>query len=98
MESGAKASPLARRIARERGVDLESIAGTGPQGRIVAADVEGAAALFAPAPATSIGSASDEIEVVPLTPMRKTIARRLPPRHGGHRRPFNSLPAQTLPH
>src|SRR5262245_14720456 len=34
-----KASPLARRIARERGVDLASIAGTGPEGRIIAEDV-----------------------------------------------------------
>jgi pyruvate dehydrogenase E2 component (dihydrolipoamide acetyltransferase) len=39
-----KASPLARRIAREKGVDLASIGGTGPEGRIVAEDVERAAA------------------------------------------------------
>ena len=37
-----KASPLARRIARERGVDLTTLAGTGPDGRIVAEDVENA--------------------------------------------------------
>ena len=37
-----KASPLARRIARERGVDLAALAGTGPDGRIVADDVENA--------------------------------------------------------
>ena len=38
-----KASPLARRIARERGIDLASLSGTGPEGRIVAEDVERAA-------------------------------------------------------
>src|SRR5687767_3278714 len=46
-----KASPLARRIARERGVDLAQLRGTGPEGRIVAEDVEGAESSPAPAPA-----------------------------------------------
>src|SRR5437879_1428663 len=46
-----KASPLARRIARERGLELSSIQGTGPDGRIVAEDVERAAAAPAPAAA-----------------------------------------------
>ena len=49
-----KASPLARRIARERGVDLAALSGTGPDGRIVAEDVENApvgARRAAPAPA-----------------------------------------------
>jgi pyruvate dehydrogenase E2 component (dihydrolipoamide acetyltransferase) len=47
-----KASPVARRIARERGVALETLTGTGPGGRIVKADVEGAAgAAASPAPA-----------------------------------------------
>ena len=69
-----KASPLARRIARERGIDLASLSGTGPEGRIVAEDVERAAA--APAHAT-VGAAPLEAEVVPLTSLRKTIARRL---------------------
>ncbi len=44
-----KASPLARRMARERGLELASIAGTGPDGRIVAEDVERAGAAPAPA-------------------------------------------------
>jgi len=71
-----KASPLARRLARERGVDLARIRGTGPDGRIVAEDVErgAAAAPAAPAPAPVV---SGEIESVPLTSIRKTIARRL---------------------
>src|SRR5689334_3844794 len=43
-----KASPLARRIARERGIDLAAVAGTGPDGRVVAEDVERAAASGGP--------------------------------------------------
>jgi pyruvate dehydrogenase E2 component (dihydrolipoamide acetyltransferase) len=71
-----KASPLARRIARERSIDLARVAGTGPDGRIVAEDVERAAA--APAPAYAPAAAAPlEAEVVPLTSLRKTIARRL---------------------
>ena len=69
-----KASPLARRIARERGIELASLTGTGPEGRIVAEDVERAAT--APAHAT-VGAAPLEAEIVPLTSLRKTIARRL---------------------
>ena len=77
-----KASPLARRIARERGVDLAAITGTGPDGRIVAEDVELAAAAApppapaAPAPAAP-APAPGEVEVVELTSVRRTIARRL---------------------
>jgi pyruvate dehydrogenase E2 component (dihydrolipoamide acetyltransferase) len=69
-----KASPLARRIARERGIDLASLQGTGPEGRIVAEDVERAEKTAAPgAPAAPVG----EVESIPLTGMRKTIARRM---------------------
>jgi len=71
-----KASPLARRIARERSIDLASLTGTGPDGRIVAEDVERAAATPTPAYAPA-GAAPLEAEVVPLTSLRKTIARRL---------------------
>src|SRR5689334_7416708 len=69
-----KASPLARRIARERGVELASITGTGPEGRIIAEDVERAAAAPAARPAAV---PAGETESVPLTSIRKTIARRL---------------------
>jgi pyruvate dehydrogenase E2 component (dihydrolipoamide acetyltransferase) len=75
-----KASPLARRIARERGIDLSAVAGTGPEGRVVAEDVERAAATGAPMPATpavATAPVSGEIEVEELSSMRKTIARRL---------------------
>ena len=69
-----KASPLARRIARERGIDLERIAGTGPEGRVIAEDVEKAAVQPA---APSAPAAAPEFEVVELTKTRATIARRL---------------------
>jgi pyruvate dehydrogenase E2 component (dihydrolipoamide acetyltransferase) len=73
-EARVKASPLARRIARERGIDLTTVAGTGPEGRIIAEDVEKAQAapMRPPAPAPPA-----EVEVVELTQTRKTIARRL---------------------
>ncbi len=70
-----KASPLARRIARERGIALESLRGTGPDGRIVAEDVErGEVGTSGPGP---VAAPAGEIESVPLTSIRKTIARRL---------------------
>jgi pyruvate dehydrogenase E2 component (dihydrolipoamide acetyltransferase) len=69
-----KASPLARRIARERGIELSRLRGTGPEGRIVAEDVERAEA----APATAaLTAAPGEVETVKLNQMRKTIARRM---------------------
>jgi pyruvate dehydrogenase E2 component (dihydrolipoamide acetyltransferase) len=71
-----KASPLARRIARERGIELAALTGTGPDGRIVAEDVERAAAAPAPTAAAAPAPAG-EVEVVQLTSIRKTIARRL---------------------
>jgi pyruvate dehydrogenase E2 component (dihydrolipoamide acetyltransferase) len=78
-----KASPLARRIARERGIDLAAITGTGPEGRIVAEDVERAehAPRAATAPAAPGAAAAPvpvgEVEVVPLKGIRKAIARRM---------------------
>jgi pyruvate dehydrogenase E2 component (dihydrolipoamide acetyltransferase) len=71
-----KASPLARRIARERGIDLTAVTGTGPEGRVVAEDVERAAAAPPPAaPAAPPGA--EEAELVKLSSMRRTIARRM---------------------
>jgi pyruvate dehydrogenase E2 component (dihydrolipoamide acetyltransferase) len=73
-----KASPLARRIAREKGVELSGIRGTGPDGRIVAEDVERAQAQPAAAPApVAAATASGEVTSTPLSNVRKTIARRL---------------------
>jgi pyruvate dehydrogenase E2 component (dihydrolipoyllysine-residue acetyltransferase) len=68
-----KASPLARRIARERGIDLSGLTGTGPEGRVVAEDVERARA----APSAAAAPADVEVEVEKLSSRRRTIARRL---------------------
>lgn len=76
-----KASPLARRIALERGVDLGALSGSGPGGRIIKADVEDApagtatAAPAAAAPAAAGGKG--EVEIVPLDRTQQTIARRM---------------------
>jgi pyruvate dehydrogenase E2 component (dihydrolipoamide acetyltransferase) len=77
-----KASPLARRLAADQAIDLSSLTGSGPGGRIVKADLEGApAAAAAPKAATRAAAPVEpgEIphEVVKLSNMRKTIARRL---------------------
>jgi pyruvate dehydrogenase E2 component (dihydrolipoamide acetyltransferase) len=84
-----KASPLARRMAAERGIDLASVSGSGPEGRVVARDLEGAAARAPSAPAAAAPAARSPVPSapriptgvpyadVPLTQIRKTIARRL---------------------
>ena len=72
-----KASPLARRIARERGIDLSAVAGTGPDGRVVAEDVERAAATGTITPAAAPTPVPQDVEIEQLSSMRKTIARRL---------------------
>ncbi len=77
------ASPLAKKIAEEKGVDLGSLTGSGPSGRIVKADVEAAADGSAPssAPASTpmapVEGASLEARSVELSNMRRTIAKRL---------------------
>jgi pyruvate dehydrogenase E2 component (dihydrolipoamide acetyltransferase) len=79
-----KASPLARKIAATRGVNLSAITGTGPAGRIVKKDVEnapaggggGGAVSTTPAIRAAHGIAGEE-KIIPLTGMRKTIAERL---------------------
>lgn len=83
-----RASPLARRLAAQRGVDLSRLQGSGPGGRIVKIDVERAqAAAPAPAPASApvaaapaaapAGSGASAFTEVPHSSMRRTIARRL---------------------
>ena len=75
-----KASPLARRIAEDKGIDLAALKGSGPGGRIVKADLEEApAAAAAPAGKPAAPAEPGEIphETVKLSNMRKTIARRL---------------------
>ncbi|MGE5272342.1 MAG: dihydrolipoamide acetyltransferase family protein [Verrucomicrobiota bacterium] len=72
-----KASPLARRIARERGVDLAALSGTGPEGRIVAEDVERALVAGPAAVPAAPARAPAEVERVELTSLRRTVARRM---------------------
>jgi pyruvate dehydrogenase E2 component (dihydrolipoamide acetyltransferase) len=101
-ESGdrRRSSPLARRMAKELGVSLDNVQGSGPKGRIVAADIKGAQAspsgatgsqpVAAPQPETrraespalqkapSLEAAPAlETKIIPLTAMRRTIAKRL---------------------
>lgn len=71
-----KASPLARRLASARGVDLGRLAGSGPQGRIVRADVEQAGSQTA-APAPQVVTGDAPYTASKLSNMRKVIARRL---------------------
>ncbi|MFN4092822.1 MAG: pyruvate dehydrogenase complex dihydrolipoamide acetyltransferase [Brevundimonas sp.] len=83
------ASPLARRIAAQNGVDLKAVKGTGPHGRIVKRDVEGVkggASAHAAAPKAEarqvqslaqMGIADGTYDLIPLDGMRKAIARRL---------------------
>jgi pyruvate dehydrogenase E2 component (dihydrolipoamide acetyltransferase) len=85
-----KASPLARRIAAEKGVDLSGLSGSGPNGRVVRADVEGAkpgasipvaaaaeASAAAATPAKPAAVPDIPHEATKLSNVRKTIARRL---------------------
>ncbi len=76
-----KASPLARRIAEEMGVDLRAISGTGPDGRIVKEDVVaaagGAARLDRRRPESPAAPAGPEVEVIEPTRMQATIAKRM---------------------
>jgi pyruvate dehydrogenase E2 component (dihydrolipoamide acetyltransferase) len=72
-----KASPLARRIAREKGIDISQVTGTGPDGRIIAQDVEQAEAAPAAAAAAPAAAPAREPERIELSSTRKTIARRL---------------------
>jgi len=89
--SRTRSSPLARRLARDRGIDLTLIAGSGPAGRVVKRDVEAAgtaaqahggtetaaAALPFRAPAAPVPLLPSGFQDEPLSAMRKTIARRL---------------------
>jgi pyruvate dehydrogenase E2 component (dihydrolipoamide acetyltransferase) len=84
-----KASPVARRMAGEMGVDLASLSGSGPGGRIVKADVEAAASDGAPsrekeaarrpvaASASAPGTAKGETQTIELTRLQQTVSRRM---------------------
>ena len=82
---GVRASPVARNIAREKGIDLTKVKGTGPNGRIIKKDVEGyTAAPISPAPAPLLSSSPSPLispapsdTTIPLTKLRQAIARRM---------------------
>jgi pyruvate dehydrogenase E2 component (dihydrolipoamide acetyltransferase) len=78
-EARVKASPVARRIAAELGVDLSSVNGTGPEGRVTETDVRAAAKSKSAAPATKVPAAvkAGESARIQLSGMRKIIAQRL---------------------
>ena len=85
LPGGVAVTPLARRLASEAGIDLSRLRGTGPHGRIVARDIEGAPRPAAHA-ALAEGLSADQIkalydparyEEVPLDAMRKTVATRM---------------------
>ena len=90
---GIRATPLARRLARQKKLDLSAVKGSGPRGRIVASDIESykvaapAMAISAPdASATFAMYQAGSYDVKPLDGMRRTIAQRL------------TLSKQTVPH
>jgi Pyruvate/2-oxoglutarate dehydrogenase complex, dihydrolipoamide acyltransferase (E2) component, and related enzymes len=78
-EARVKASPVARRIAAELGVDLSSVKGTGPEGRVTETDVRAAAKSkpAAPTPSAPSGTKAGESARIQLSGMRKIIAQRL---------------------
>ena len=76
------ATPLARRLARQGGISLENIAGSGPRGRIAAVDVQRTLAKLTAPERAEPGS----FDVIPVDGMRRTIAQRL------------TLSKQTVPH
>lgn len=92
-QESAFASPMARRLAVLKGIDLGIVIGTARGGRISKADVLACIAASAPAPEPIVSDTpevrpapTDDVEIVPMTAMRKTIARRL------------TQAKQTIPH
>ena len=90
LPGGVKATPVARRLAEERGIDLLRVTGSGPDGRITKADVEGytaapsppapaavPAAQPAPAPAAAPVPAGADVEEIAASRLRQAIARRM---------------------
>ena len=72
-----KASPLARRLAKEHGVDLSSIAGSGPDGRVVRDDVLQASATTVETPIVETPALQQATEVIPMDGIREIIAERM---------------------
>ncbi|MFQ5923012.1 MAG: dihydrolipoamide acetyltransferase family protein [Anaerolineales bacterium] len=78
LPAGVRASPVARRLAAERGIELGSLSGSGPQGRIVKRDVEAALPAAAPviAPFQPAAAPAETVRV-PVSKLRETIGRRM---------------------
>jgi pyruvate dehydrogenase E2 component (dihydrolipoamide acetyltransferase) len=85
-QGDVRSSPLARRLASERGLDLHAVQGSGPNGRIIKRDIEAAAAAgvaapraatAAPAPSAPVVPREGDFHDEPLTNIRKVIAKRL---------------------
>jgi len=85
-QGDVRSSPLARRLASERGLDLHAVQGSGPNGRIIKRDIEAAAAAGTAAPRAAVAATATSAPVIPregdfhdepLTNIRKTIAKRL---------------------
>ncbi|WP_322801601.1 dihydrolipoamide acetyltransferase family protein [Thermoflexus sp.] len=94
-EGRVKASPLARRLAREAGIDLREIPGTGPGGRVVKRDIDRYLQARAPAPTRAVAPAPAVAPTppppppptaIPVSPLRQAIARRM------------TASKQTVPH
>ncbi len=80
-ETRARATPRVRKFARDHGVELERVSGSGPGGRITEEDVQGYLSAWqpprpAPVAPEAIGP-EQEVEVIPVTPVRRTIAQRM---------------------
>jgi pyruvate dehydrogenase E2 component (dihydrolipoamide acetyltransferase) len=72
-----RATPLARRLAREHGVDLSALNGTGPGGRITRSDVESRAGVVEPTPPPSAPPSEQTQETQELTRLQQVVARRM---------------------
>ena len=80
-EARARATPRVRKFARDHGVDLAQVSGSGPGGRVTEEDVQGYLSAWqpprpAPVAPEAIGP-EQEVEVIPVTPVRRTIAQRM---------------------
>ncbi len=98
------ASPLARRMAKQAGIDLSSMKGSGPNGRIIRADIEakqGAAPATAPAPAVEAQAGSRETDLPQAAPVQTTVSAQTPtpapaPKAAPIAAPHTLLPNNTM--
>lgn len=76
-KAGLRASPLAKRLARENGIDLANVEGSGPRGRVMRRDIDAHRKVEAPPEIVNSASSEAPFKAVPVDRMRATIARRL---------------------